>query len=419
MIKEKNEKPVAIVLGGTVPHKFLIDNLKRRDYYTILVDFYDNPPAAKTADRHIQESTLDKEKVLKIARDEFASLVISGCVDQANVTACYVAEQLGLPAPYSYETSLRVTDKMLMKEGLVASGVHTADYQVVSDIDQIELAKVHFPVVVKPADCNGSKGVRKVYDKDELANALAGAIALSRTKKAIVEQFNNGIEVNGYYYIKDGKAVELYIKGKKLPRVDRKSSLQSFMSIGPADITDKARNTLRENTELIAKEFDLSNTPLLIQANIDRNDCSIIEFAPRVGGGLAFREIEYQTGFDIIDSVVNSYLGRNVDTKKIVNSDHNVSIIHMYGTHGIFLKVDGLDELVTQGIIKEYHMHKVAGMPLTIEDLSSRNRVFGVVIVFDSLNDLKERIASLLAGVKLYNSDFEEVLYRVPFSAIL
>ena len=62
-------KPKAIVLGGTNPHIELIENLKRRGYYTVLVDYYENPPAKHAADQHIQESTLDLEKVLQIAKD--------------------------------------------------------------------------------------------------------------------------------------------------------------------------------------------------------------------------------------------------------------------------------------------------------------------------------------------------------------
>ena len=79
----------AIVLGGTNPHIELIKNLKKRGYYTILVDYAENPLAKDYADEHIQESSLDKEKVFKIARDRKVNLVISTCSDQANVTACY------------------------------------------------------------------------------------------------------------------------------------------------------------------------------------------------------------------------------------------------------------------------------------------------------------------------------------------
>ncbi len=259
-------KPVAIVLGGTIPHKFLIENLRGRGFETILVDYYENPPAASSADKHIRESTLDQDAILDIAKHEKASLVISGCVDQANVTACYVAEKLNLPAPYSYETALRVTDKALMKAGMVDAGVPTARYEVIS-ADQInDLISADYPKVVKPCDCNGSKGVRKVTDQDALKKALVEACQLSRTAKAIIEDFNPGLEVNGYYLIGHGKALELYIKSKRLPEGFGQASLQSFMSIGPADISTKARDRLRQAAENIASGFGLENTPLLVQA---------------------------------------------------------------------------------------------------------------------------------------------------------
>ena len=77
----------AIVLGGTVPHIDLVCQLKQRGYRTVLVDYTRMPPANAYADEHIQESTLDKDAVLRIARDENADLVISTSVDQANVVS--------------------------------------------------------------------------------------------------------------------------------------------------------------------------------------------------------------------------------------------------------------------------------------------------------------------------------------------
>ena len=108
------EKPVAIVLGGTAPHVLLVDKLHERGYHVVLVDYLSNPPARRVADEHIQASTLDKEKMLEIAKEKKASLIISTCIDQAFSVCCYVAEQLNHPHPYSCETSLYVTNKGLM-----------------------------------------------------------------------------------------------------------------------------------------------------------------------------------------------------------------------------------------------------------------------------------------------------------------
>ena len=128
--------PVAIVLGGTVPHCYLIQLLKKRGYHTVLIDYTPNPPAKAFADEHVQKSTLDKDTVLQVAREKNAALVISTNVDQANVTCCYVAERLGLPHPYSYETALNVTDKKRMKQIMWDHDIPTSRY-VVSNLPTV------------------------------------------------------------------------------------------------------------------------------------------------------------------------------------------------------------------------------------------------------------------------------------------
>ena len=182
-----SNKPIAMVLGGTYPHRTLITNLQQRGYYTVLIDYLEKPPAKEVADEHVQESTLDKEKVLEIARDRDAKLVISTCIDQANVTVCYVAEKLGLPVPYSYETALSVTNKGLMKEGMIRHGIATSKYIFVKNIGDFDSAGLSFPVAVKPADSNSSKGVRKACDYGELSRFLDDALKISRSDEAIIE----------------------------------------------------------------------------------------------------------------------------------------------------------------------------------------------------------------------------------------
>ncbi len=412
------DKRVAIVLGGTVPHKYLINNLKERGFYTILIDYYSNPPAKTDADEHIQESTLDKEKVLEIAKNRNASLVISGCVDQANVTACYVSEKIGLHVPYSYETALRVTDKKLMKEGMVKAGIPTANYQLVTEENLNSFVNKGFPKVVKPCDCNGSKGVRKVTNEKEQKEAIEYAIQLSRTRKVIIEDFKQGTEISIYAYISKGKGIILYSKAKKLPNIDKKSALQSFVSIGPFSFSNILKEKVLRAIELISNEFNLDNTPILIQAIVNHDNFDIIEFAPRVGGGLAFREIKIQTGFDFIDAVILSYLGETPIYLTPRPSNNLCSVVHFYGKKGKLQEVQGLDKLVANGTIEEYHLHKSPGMVMTIEDLASRNRVFGVLVLSKDTNEIKNKLELVVKKVKILNTENENVLLKISFEEI-
>lgn len=409
----------AIVLGGTIPHKYLINNLKKRDFHTILIDYHENPTARIDADEHIQESTLDKGAVLEIAQKRNVSLVISGCVDQANTTACYVLEQMSLHTPYSYQASLRVTNKELMKEGMVNAGISTAKYDLLSIENYNSYMPEYYPKVVKPCDANGSKGVRKVSNDIDLKLAVYEAIALSRNGKAIVEDLIQGVEINIYCLIDHNKKSKiLYIKSKKLPNLSKKSALQSFFSIGPYEVSQKLKEKIEETADLIAKEFNLINTPILIQAIVENDNIFVIEFAPRVGGGLAFREIEYHTGFDLIDAVVDSYLGINITQNNFKTPSMLSSVTHFYGKMGVLDRVVGLEELVSSKTIKEYHLNKTKGMNITAEDLASRNRVFGVIVLGNSINEIKDKLDKVVETVKVLNCDGEDVLLKVSFDEL-
>ena len=134
-----NNKPIAIVLGGANPHKALIQNLKDRGYYTILMDFAENPVAKSVVDKHIRESALDTDKILEIASTLKADVVISTCGDQMNVVACYVAEKLGLPRPYDYKTALNVTNKLLMKQMMMENNIPTSKYYRIERVERISI----------------------------------------------------------------------------------------------------------------------------------------------------------------------------------------------------------------------------------------------------------------------------------------
>ena len=261
------EKPVAIVLGGTAPHVLLVNKLHDRGYYVVLVDYLSNPPAKRVADEHVQASTLDKEKVLIIAKERSASLVISTCIDQANSVCCYVAEQLGLPHPYSYETSLYVTNKGLMKGRMKEFEVPSSPYILTKQVENVDWEQVSFPCVIKPVDCNSSKGVKRVDNKEDAKKALADAIRLSRSHEAILEGYNVGPEIQvDCLATSSGVKVMMTRQKQKIVSDGEGMVLQSYGSIFPAPLNPAQKEEVQCIAEKIANAFGLRNTPFFYQA---------------------------------------------------------------------------------------------------------------------------------------------------------
>ena len=202
-----------LVLAGGSDQIALIKELQNRNHEVILLDYLNNPPAKAYVNVHIQESTLDSEKVKEIAVLEKVKMICTACTDQALLTAAKVSEELHLPFYISYDTALLVTNKSYMKQRMVEGNIPTAKYLVVKDRVYIEdVEKLSFPLIIKPADCNSSKGVVKVKNNNEYNSALTNAFSLSRTSTAIVEEYIEGEEISADFYIANNSPILLSAK---------------------------------------------------------------------------------------------------------------------------------------------------------------------------------------------------------------
>ncbi len=403
------ERPIALVLGGTAPHKLLVDKLHKRGYYVVLVDYLVDPPAKHVADEHIQASTLDKETVLAIAKEKCASLVISTCIDQANSVCCYVAEKLNLPHPYSYETALYVTNKGLMKTRMKECDVPTSPFVLTKNVNYIDWSKVRFPCVVKPVDCNSSKGVRRAESIEEAKSCVVEAICLSQTNEAIIEDYCPGEEIQVDCVALENDIDVVMTRSKVKMRCEEGSVLNSVGSIVPAQIQDNLFPKLKIIAQNIAQGFGLSNTPFFYQAIVSNDKVNVLEFAPRVGGGLSYYMIKNFTGFDAVEAAVDSFLGHPIQMnyykpKKVYRT------CLLYARPCTFDHIEGLEDLKKEGVITDFFVTKAKGDVID-GDMRSSNRVGSFVVEASDINDLIVRVSRCLNRIGIIDVKGNNMFY--------
>jgi biotin carboxylase len=404
------DKPVAIVLAGTTPHIPLIENLKARGYRVLLVDYLESPPAARVADEHSRVSTLAMDDVLSLALERKAELVIAACVDRANVTAAYVAERLGLPSPYGYATAALIADKLRMKRELVRLGIPTAAFHVLGSPAEAAQLAMRFPVVVKPIDTGGSKGVRKASDTDELRFAGEEAFKATRASQILVEEFLLGDEVSADCLMQDGELYILVLRKRYVQRGVDGAVLSAYASVSPGAITPAAQLRIRDVTRNIARGFGLRTTPLLVQFMVDGDDARVIEFAPRVGGGLNYRFVRLNTGVDIIDATVNAYLGRPTALGDAAARRY-LAANHVYTKAGRFGEVRHHDRLLAEGIIAEFYVHKARGASVGAS-MTSSDRAASFLVRADSEEDLLRRTREAMQRLDVVDVEGRSIMRR-------
>lgn len=404
---KNNAKKKAFVLGGTVPHIDLIKILKKMDYYTILIDYTENPPAACESDIHIRESTLDKDKVLKLAIEYRIDLIISTCIDQANSTACYVAEKMGLPQPYSYETSIKVTRKDLMKHVFKTNGIPTSDYEIY-DSDQTISQEIVYPAVIKPVDSNSSKGVFKINSTVECNEKKEISMEYSRAKKIIIEQYIEGTEIQVDCIAIDKKAYVLMTRDKETLSQDGKELQVSGFTI-PGEVCTKNRNELELIAQKIVDAFDLITTPFFFQAICNANGVYVLEFAPRIAGGTTYKTVEMYSGVNYLQASVDCFLGRHIDINlKQCNLIFATKFLYM--KPGTYSYVDGVKEAIDNNLIEEYFPFVTKGKVIS-DSFNSGNRIGAVLVKGKDETQLYDRLRKIMEIIRVIDDENRDLSY--------
>ena len=394
-----------LVLAGGADQIALIQDLKSRGHKVVLVDYFDNPPAKNYADKHIVASTLDVERVREIAQEEDVSLICTACTDQALLTVANVSECLELPCYIDYQTALNVTNKSYMKKVLMANMIPTSRFEIVDNLATVNLDAFHFPLVVKPVDCNSSKGVKKVETREEFYTYAAEAIRFSRTQTAIVEEFKEGSEVSADFYIENGTAKLLSATTSK--KIRNRKSFTILSSDYPAVSKDQEKE-LTVIAGNIAKAFHLNNTPLLVQLIANDKEMNVIEFSARMGGGSKYKLIQVLSGENIMKKYVDLILGG----KPSFNPQKQVEfckMVYLYCYPGTLKRVEGLDILKTEGVIDEYFLYKTEGVKIDKAETSG-DRPAGYLVTASTEKELTEKINYVDSQIRVVSEDDVDIM---------
>lgn len=406
----------ALVLAGGFDQIALINELKKRGYKILLADYLENPPAKDYADTFYQTSTLDVEKIYALAKNENVNLITTACTDQALLTVAEVASRLNLTFYLSVEQARNVTDKYYMKQKFREYGVTTADFYILDQTEHYDISFLNnYPYVIKPCDCNSSKGVRKVDNKKDLIDALNKSFQLSRTHKAVVEEFIDGRELSIDAWIVNGKAEILSITETKKMKQDT-SRFTIYQSVYPTEITEENLTQIHDNIDKICNGFQLKEGPLLVQAIVSKSEVYVVEFSARMGGGSKYKLIEEITSIDIMKKYVDFVDGAINKIEGPKKNSNCIEVDYIYAKNGIVKKIDGFEELKRQGLIKEIFTYKEEGSEIQKRETSA-DRVLGMLLEADSQDNLNKKREKVLSEASILDDFGNDIMYRDCFEA--
>jgi len=391
-----------LLLGGS---HFQVPSVKTaRDlgYYVITCDYLPDNPGHQFAHEYHNVSTTDKDAVLKLSE----SLKIDGIVcyasDPAAITAAYVAEQMGLPGN-SYESVEILAYKDKFREFLSKNGFRVPRAKGYRSYDEVkeEADSFVFPVMVKPVDSSGSKGVTKISSVEELRSSIDVAMGFSRSKKIIIEEF---VEKSGYQIAGDGFSWNGKLVFRCFANEHFNSEGNPFVPVGeswpynmPKRVHDKVHSEIQRLLTLLKMKHGAYNFDI----RIEQDETPILmEIGPRNGGNLIPQVTRYATGVDMVAYTIKAAMGADCSDLKMIEPRGYWSCYMIHSKKAGFFQKVIYDKFFEERNIVERDLFCKKGDH--VDSFNGSNATLGTMILkFDTMDEMLDKMDHMDNNIKV------------------
>jgi biotin carboxylase len=273
-----------------------------------------NPDAIAFPDADIAEAVnfVEIPEAIAFARRIEPDGVLTITSDRAVVAVASVAEALGLPG-IGADVAMGLTNKIVMRQRLEEAGIPQPRFASARDIDEARAAVAHvgFPLVIKPADSGGQRGVFRLDSVDQLDELFPQSLELSRTGEVIVEEFVDGTEMNAMAVVRDGAVTQLTLSDRHRP--PGPGFAVGWIHAYPAALDEAGTAEAERLVELTTEALGLRSGIVFPQL-IAHPDGRIlmIEVAARIPGGQMADLVWHAVGVDLVEVALRFALGEEV-----------------------------------------------------------------------------------------------------------
>ena len=393
-----------MLLGGLRYLLPVIEEAHRLGAYVITADYLPDNIAHKYSDEYCNVSIIDKEAVLQAAQELEIDGILSHAVDPGVVSAAYVAEKMGLPFQCSYEAACILQDKSLFRKFLSDNGFNCPHAKGYNNVEEAlkDVDYYNWPVIVKPVDSAGSKGVTKVDFPDELPEAISTALASSISKNFIIEDFleKDGFSAGSESFVVDGK---LLYNGFYDQYFDNEAvnpftpSAEVWPSMMAVEHQEEIKRELQRLIDLLGITTGLFN----VECRVCKNGTAyLMEVSPRAGGNRLAEMLNYAADVNINEAETRKALGLPLGDVHEPNYKGHYAIKVLYSEHeGIFNGIE-IDETFRKEHVIEEEIRIQIGDK--VNSFAGANAAFGTLFLrFNTREDLANALENQTSWLKI------------------
>lgn len=380
-----------LVLGAGALQVPLIQTIQTRGYNPVVVSLHDDEPGMQLVTDKVVGDFCDEKATLEWAKQYNAIAIVTDQTDLPVRTIAYVNDALGYKS-IGYKTACLFTNKFLMREKCNEIGVKTISYALVSSLQEAKdfFVTLNRPAILKPINNQGSKGVYKVSNIDELEEKYQEAAKFSRGESILIEEFITGKELVIEAVALDGQVENLVCGDTHY--FDVKDAFAARERVFPSRQPDAIVSKALELNKKIVKGFGLNRGLTHGEYIIDGDDVYLIEIAARGGGVYISSDIiPLMTGFNTTDFVVDIATKDDVDFPILLKTNKVACYIAFFLPEGIIESVKGIDVVQKLEYVHHNNLEQVVVGKKVGVNIDKTSRYFMILEAKD-FEQLEERI---------------------------
>ena len=390
-----------LILGGQQKLCDIVTRAKELGVYCIVTDWYENSPAKKIADKSFQISTSDVDAILELIKAEKIDGVLTGYIDSTLPYYCEICKKANLPC-YLNESVLHVcTNKRNFKDACKAVGIKT-----IREVDINKPKSFEFPILIKPVDNSGSKGITVCSDETMVRPAYERALRFSKSKSVIIEKFMDCDYVCAHYIVTDGKAELAMLMDKDMNRIGRGTVPYPTAFVSPSKYYESFLETEHPLIQEFVRSIGYNNGTFLISFFVNGNNYYAIELSARLTATREYIFINDSLGIDTLEMYIrHSLTGVFACDKEIYRGrEACYCMLFTFLNNGIIGKIEGMDSvLAMSGVLDVLQLRDVGA---TIRADGSYGQLFSRIhLKAEEAAEMRELINEVEDSIQVYSEE--------------
>ncbi|OQY37994.1 MAG: hypothetical protein B6229_07120 [Spirochaetaceae bacterium 4572_7] len=394
------------ILGGGPGQISAIKRAKDRGFKVIVSDLDPNAPGIELSDYKSYASTFDEKAVLNDASKFGSSYLMTTGTDQPVLTAAIVSKKLNLPYFLTPEQALIVTNKKVMKNSMRDVNIPTMPFVILKeDFTDDDIKDLNFPLVIKPLDSQGQRGVLKVDTPTQIRKNFKTVLSFSRENEILAEEYYPSDEITVSGWVDNGETKILMVTDRVT--IDNGPHLGVCISHRYPSIFQNRMNEIKTVVNNLTKMIGLKNGPIYFQILGGEKGFIVNEIACRLGGAYEDEFIPLMTGVPIMDIMIDMSSGIEYNLPKQEEIDATIagkylSLQMFFSRPGTLCKISGMDKILSiKGILNGNFLLKEDTLIESRENSTQRAGYF--IIIGESRTEINQKILEAYDNLILEN----------------